>query len=210
MCAEIATEKPIAENVRDDARGIHRPCPFAMNHPAFASWHSQLRVVPRDIALDHITHCLSSEGEREMGYEIYIGEWDKDAVADEEGCAPQTIALIEHDDAPSFDEDSVGRTNCRKPSYGTWKGFCRAVGVDALFNGPTGLLVEHPGTVQLTKAHARTLHTALKVFRAAHRRAKPTFASVDENDHHLARLEWLVWWTDWALANCMVPAMHNR
>ena len=146
-----------------------------------------------------------------MGYEILIGEWDTAAKAEEEGCAPRTVQALELADAPAFDGDEMtGHTNRRQPSYGAWAEFCRATGLGGVFHGVNGLFAEHPGTVRLTGRHARTIRNALRAYRAACPGASPTFLSGSATDHHLARLEWLAWWVDWALANCKVPAIHNR
>lgn len=147
-----------------------------------------------------------------MAYEIYIGEWNRGATADEEGCTPQDVSLIEIDGAPTCAGDEMtGCSNRRQPSYGVWDRFCRATGVYALFFDPRkGLMREHPGTASLTKGHAKEIAAALARYRANHPDAQPTFESADEHDHHLARLIWLDWWVRWALANCRQPAIHNR
>ena len=145
-----------------------------------------------------------------MGYELFIGEWDETAVADEEGCAPQTVMALTLAEAPLFAGDVTGRTNRRRPSYSMWAKFCSATGLGDLFFGANGLFAEHPGTVRLTAEHALRIAQALKAYRATYPGATPTFKSRSERGHHLARLEWLAWWVNWARANCTVPAIHNR
>jgi hypothetical protein len=147
--------------------------------------------------------------ENAMGYEIYIGEWDLNAKPEEEGACARTVEHIELPNAPAFDGDDSGHSNCRRPSYSTWHDFGRASGLGGLFHGTNGLFAEHPGTVRLTKQHARIVRTALKAYRAKHPTATPRFCA-STADAHLARLEWLAWWIDWALATCKIPAIHNR
>ena len=139
-----------------------------------------------------------------MGWDIYIGEWRARASADDE-----PIDHIEDGDAPAFNGDDAGRTNRRQPSYVEWDQFCVATGLKALFHGENGLFAEHPGTVQLTKKHAQEIHRALGRYTLKYPNAESTFLG-GERDKNLARLEWLVWWVDWALTNCKRPAIHNR
>jgi hypothetical protein len=146
-----------------------------------------------------------------MGYDIYIGEWDEGAKSVDPEGTPQTVAHLERPEAPAFEGDDSGRTNVRRPSYGAWERFCGDTGLRELFfDRRVGLMREHPGTTRLTRAHLATIRRALNAYRDAHPNATSTFVSGDERDHHLARLTWLEWWVDWALANCERPAIHNR
>lgn len=145
-----------------------------------------------------------------MGWEILIGEWDEDARSEDPEGTPQTVAHVEVAEAPAFDGDDAGHSNCRRPSYVDWHSFCRATGLADLFHGKAGLFAEHPSTVRLTKRHARIVKQAREMFQAARPAAQPTFLSASEQDHHLARLIWLEWWVNWAIANCKRPAIHNR
>lgn len=138
-----------------------------------------------------------------MAYDIYIGE-QRQAESEES-------PIVELASAPSFPGDAAGRTNVRRPSYGAWERFCGDTGLRELFfDVRAGLMREHPGTARLTRAHLATIRRALGAYRDAYPRVTPTFESGDERDHHLARLTWLEWWVDWALANCKRPVIHNR
>ena len=114
-----------------------------------------------------------------MGYTLTIGE---NINGD--------IETVRHVDAPAFGEPT-DYTNARWPSYTAWWGFVRATGLDACFKR---LLTPHPGIQPLTKEH-------LNAFK------KVNAAVLDQWDCN--RLTWLIYWIEWALANCKNPAISN-
>jgi hypothetical protein len=145
-----------------------------------------------------------------MGYEILIGELVRDPPPGVPGWPAQTVSVIEQPDAPCFDGDATGPTNRRVYDYLAWHAFMRTSGLWGIFHGPGGLFARHPDTVRLTRRHAMLVRQALELFAAARPHARPTFETGEPADHHLAQMKWLVWWMEWALANCAVPAIHNR
>jgi hypothetical protein len=146
-----------------------------------------------------------------MGYEILIGEWQRDPPPESGAIrTPRAVAVIEHAHAPCFDGDGTGRTNRRVWRYQDWYRFVRVTGLWGLFHEDGGILGKHPGTVRVRPHHAVVVRQEFELFAAARPHARPTFVSRDPDDHHLAELKWLVWWMEWTLANCSVPAIHNR
>ncbi len=140
-----------------------------------------------------------------MGFEIRIGEWDESL--DPNG-AP--VAVVEQEAAPSFDGDvGAWRTNLRSPSYSVWETFCRKSGLrELLLDRRVGLMRDHPGTEEISRAHVVAVARALRAYKAAHAGAVPGFCG--GQDETLARLEWLAWWMTWAVDHCARPALHNR
>lgn len=170
-----------------------------------------------------------------MGYTITIGQAEPSEpfYPDGDGETEQygfTVASREFPDAPAAPGDVNPRCNYRWPSYSVWANFAREVGLHALFLGDDdsrsgGLLRPHPGVAVLRPHHAATIHAALDSYRSKHPEAVARFdvyppgtSPIDEMtglsqhpdcDYALARLEWVSWWVDWALANCSRPAMAN-
>jgi hypothetical protein len=120
-----------------------------------------------------------------------------------------TVRAATRPDAPAFDNDPMtGRGNHRHPSYAGWRGFCEEAGLDALFfDEEAGLMRRHPGTSPLLPEHGAVIRRALELWRETHPDVRPGFLS--GQDHVLARLLWLDWWVQWALAQ-PVPAIHNH
>jgi len=138
-----------------------------------------------------------------MGYTILIGEASITPAPDELGQALQwetspsveiTVHEIEQDGAAP---DGFGNpSNKRMPSYMAWGDFCDDAGLTNLFfNEESGLFRQHPGACLLTQNHLAEMLAA---------RQRPL------EDYHVERLEWLIWWTAWALENCRVPTIYNR
>lgn len=151
-----------------------------------------------------------------MGFNLSIGEAFVDADLDERWCRiavkPQEIA-----DAPINSADD--QSNCVSPSYTQWHEFCVSVGLVSVFyagkndreqpdgrhpwwkdsNGDEheGLLYSHPGAAALTEDHYKEFFEA----RLRHRSGAEEYTG--------KRLDWLVWWTRWALDNCKYPTFCN-
>lgn len=162
-----------------------------------------------------------------MGYTIKIGNatpyFDSD---DDELYAKWTVQGIELPDAPSFKGDEVtGKGNTRSPSYTSWARFGEDNGLTTVFTDDTeGLMREHPGCFKLKPEHL----TAFKEALARRELSDPRPAGYDESkktilnetgelvqvdanglDYDKVRLIWLIFWTEWALNNCKIPAMEN-
>lgn len=148
-----------------------------------------------------------------MGYNLYIGEFTYD-VEPEDRWVGATVRI----------EDPIGPLNSSErrdnqcwPSYTAWHNFCDEVGLIEAFYGDgntvpyfnagpghgqfLGLLVQHPGCVPLTPAHRHAFYEAKLSYekRPEHK----------QDEYVRRRLEWLVWWTDWALKNCEYPSFAN-
>jgi hypothetical protein len=91
-------------------------------------------------------------------------------------------------------------------SCSNWADFCEATGLGGLFyDKKVGLLRAHPGIVRLDEHHAGAVRAAIARYMKKHPGAVP-----DGDDHlDLAQLHWLLFWFEWALAHCKVPAIGN-
>jgi hypothetical protein len=128
-----------------------------------------------------------------MSYALTIGEAQIEADP-EFGHVGITVDRLVLPDAPM--NSSNNRSNTILPAYLVWDNFCTQTGMQDLFyDDDTGLLRPHPGVKLLTGDH-------LAAFKAA------TIPPDDEWSRK--RIEWLIWWTEWALANCKVPVFENR
>lgn len=126
-----------------------------------------------------------------MGYTLTIGNAK---LAKDADYLRIDVDEVELPDAPLNSNDD--HSNSIGPSYTTWSNFAARAGLkDVFFGEVDGLLRPHPGAVLLTPAH-------LDAFKAA---KLPKTA--DEWDYK--RLAWLIWWTEWALANCEFPTFKN-
>ena len=163
-----------------------------------------------------------------MGYTIKIGQAEpsNDHVTYEAHEYGFEVASLELPDAPRHAGDVNPGKNERWPSYSVWTDFTKEVGLHELFyNDDGGLVRPHPGVIVLRPEHGATIRGALEAYRLKHPGAVARFdvfppgtSAVEEFtapaqhpscDYALARLEWLSWWVDWALANCSRPAIEN-
>lgn len=151
-----------------------------------------------------------------MGYNLGIGEFEVEVDKENRYChltvdAPEVVK-----DAPLNSSDD--RSNWIYPSYTVWSNFCNQVGIAHVFwnyryEGDTKiylnrndypcspLLDDHPGCAALTEWH-------LEEFKKARERYVPR-SEEEERDYVKARLDWLVFWTEWALKNCKYPSFAN-
>ncbi len=161
-----------------------------------------------------------------MGYTFTIGnavpEFSKD---DGYLRAEWVVQPASSDAAPTFPHDDLtGNSNSRSPSYIVWLEFCNEAGIhDVFYDDRNNLHAGHPGCIMITPedlANVRLARTARQVAST-----KPPgfdgweqfdpetqqWSAPDEGkyDPILARLIWLEWWMDWALANCETPAIQN-
>lgn len=158
-----------------------------------------------------------------MSYDIYIGEAKPYVYEDEDDrgafeTVRITVERMTHPEAPTFPNDGMtGNGNSRHPGYSQWSDFARSCGLhDVLVEG---WIKEHPGSVLLTRGHIDRIKDALSAWRSGHPDAVPGFARNDPEtwklvDTHydavLARLIWLEWWCEYALANCRIPTVYNH
>lgn len=142
-----------------------------------------------------------------MGYTLIIGE-AKLAYDEEQVCV--TADAIHDPAAPAYGEPT-DHTSARWPSYTAWGYFARALGLWPMFAlGEKGSLIpDHPGAAPITAAHVETIREAIAAYRAKHPNARPTFEGEIEENGHLARAEWLLWWCEYAVKNLKQPVFVN-
>lgn len=162
-----------------------------------------------------------------MSYAIYIGnaELESEWPGEDGPRAEWTVNGMEHPEAP-FKPDVTGRSNGCHPGYSQWDIAMEQVGLhDAFFDAKRGLLREHPGIQLLTQEHVAEFEAARTAFLLAHPIERPGICRcrgcnrIDGDDEavhdpalnfNMHRLNWLCWWTRYALANCERPAVYNR
>lgn len=171
-----------------------------------------------------------------MSFSIYIGEGELYVPTDEDDNEPRVkVEGREHPSAPRFPGDLMtGNSNNRHPSYGGWAEFVEKTGLDDLFfgascNRPGGytrdvsLMSRHPGVSLLRLKDLEEIKRARQHWEAKTWHHPERIAGFDPNydpfsskpadpryDGILARLIWLEWWVDWALANCKLPCIYNH
>ena len=164
-----------------------------------------------------------------MGYTIKIGQAEPAEPEEGDHEFGWSVATMELPDAPRAEGDPNPGKNYRWPSYGGWDAFTREIGLYSLFYEDSGdgggLMRPHPGVIILRPEHGAFIRGALEAYRLKHPSARAGFSVFppgtpievemqggdrSNEDGCLARLEWLSWWVDWALANCSRPAMENR
>ena len=164
-----------------------------------------------------------------MGYNLTIGEavFEVDKVGDDEWTTSVqdeyirvTAESVKLPDAPAFDEPT-DYTNERWPSYTTWHDFCEATGlwaaiyvVDEHGNNTGNMRGGHPGYFPITPAFQKEVHEAYDNWMAEYPDAVAEYTKGEDGEYieansYLCRLEWLKFWTDWALENCKVPVFVN-
>lgn len=165
-----------------------------------------------------------------MGYNIYIGNAELESSwptgSEYDNSYPEAkwvVAPLSLGQAPYFSDSDRG--NGRDPSYSTWADFCREVGLyDWMLKQHEGKMGQHPGCAALFPSDAEMLTQKLEEYRQQHPNEEATFCECsacddwgkkDKPPHNpnasptLARLTWLTWWVNWAVANCERPAIHN-
>ncbi len=124
-----------------------------------------------------------------MGYNLTIGNLEQDE---------QQLFFINEIELPNSPMNSNdNHSNTVAPSYSAWAEFCKRTGLKEIF--ATDLLAKHPGHAKLTKSHLKTFEKARDAY----------FKQNDQDRYDIKRLNWLCWWTDWALKNCETPSMLN-
>lgn len=168
-----------------------------------------------------------------MSFDIYIGEAVINNLTDNYSNELDVCFEVKGTslpDAPNFRGDTMTRNgNSRHPGYSQWSDFLQGVGLyDLFFNKEDGLMRKHPGCFKLNESHLKEVKEALKSYKEKNPNKNPGLCECescakkhhlfkgdglphdDSLDYPLARLEWLVFWMDWTLKNCTIPAIFNR
>jgi hypothetical protein len=167
-----------------------------------------------------------------VSYSIHIGqaelcgEWPRAPNnLDDEPWASWEVRETEHRKAP-LKPDATQRTNGCHPGYSQWGDFLREVGLyEAFFDPKVGVMRQHPGIFPLLPMHLEWFEKARTAYQKAHPDQKAGFCRCrvcDTFDYdpelvhdptlnfNMLRLDWLCWWTKWALENCTRPAIANH
>jgi len=152
-----------------------------------------------------------------MGYTLTIGEANIESYVEDglEAYCRITAAGVRMDDAPAFGEPT-DYTNERWPSYTSWYEFCKYAKIlHAMYymveDGSSGnIRGGHPGAFPINKEFKEAIDTAYNRLKM---QAKTLDPDADIFDTELggawARIQWLKYWTDWALENCEHPVLTN-
>lgn len=149
-----------------------------------------------------------------MGFNLAIGE-AKLIFSYEDLYTRFSVEGIDGKDlgAPIDPQGYGTHSNENMPGYIAWKEFSVATGLVSVFYGDRGripywkdsegnerdgLLNNHPGCIALDED-----------IYAKFKEAKESYVKKSEDDWNVVRLNWLVWWTRWALDNCKYPAFAN-
>ena len=150
-----------------------------------------------------------------MGYRLYIGEFHVD-IRHKDRTAVCGVTLIDGLELGAPLNSSEHHKNECWPPYTAWHDFARDVGLHSVFfadgdrypwfvgasgHEHAGLLNHHPGAVALHPDHRYAFYEARQKYNdrpEGHR-----------NIWTVRRLDWLVWWTDWAMKNCDYPTFAN-
>lgn len=146
-----------------------------------------------------------------MGYNLYIGEAHAD-ISLEDRWSQISVKAQSLDDAPQTSAPWEDHSNACFPSYTAWSNFCQQTGLTTVFyDDYDGILASHPGCVALTEDHYNCFAAAKATWGAkpANKRLMANGDDSDGIDYHQRRLDWLVWWTRWALDNCEYPSFAN-
>lgn len=171
-----------------------------------------------------------------MGYNLSIGEFAVDIVHDERRAQCRVKSAGPVKGAPVNSSGHKG--NIIYPSYSTWANFARSVGLYSLFYAPRseddsnrsdvwwvdcngeeqeGLLSRHPGSFALSETHLVAFREAKKSYLELPE-PRPGICNAEDAkvwggdvgaDYNLRRLDWLIFWTDWALQTCDYPTFAN-
>lgn len=147
-----------------------------------------------------------------MGYQIYIGEACIN-VEWSERRARVEVEVVPHDAL----SNPTGKHNWIESGYNEWADFARRIGLHKMFYGMRDRngdwCVDDEG-----EGHDDLLYTTQYAapITEAHYRA---FVKAKENYHSAAddktladdmvKLDFLIMWTKWALANCRYPTFYN-
>ena len=137
-----------------------------------------------------------------MSVTMTIGEW-----VQAPGVRHGLVPVVDCVPGPSVSGAALrDETNSCSRTYGGWADFCKATGLRAMFfHKETGLFRQSPSIVRVDEHHAVQLREALQRYVVKNGGIVPDV----EEDPEFADLHWLLYWFEWALANCKVPAIAN-
>lgn len=174
-----------------------------------------------------------------MGYNLTIGEFAVVSDPAERYACGEAVLPEGADVSGAPLNSGNDHSHSCSPSYIVWHKFCSAVGLLSVFYAPRcpcdlcnddsmskcsrsgrshwwmrpdgvedgGLLERHPGVVALTDQHLIEFKRARERYMAT---PEPRSGEGDGGvDWNLRRLDWLIWWTEWALKNCEYPTFEN-
>lgn len=154
-----------------------------------------------------------------MGMSITIGNAQPVTQRDGERVFEWTIDDVTVATAPTWEDQDPARfqANWMCNGYGEWEAFVVAVGLldlltqNGLKRGVQGDLCspDQLTPVPLLPRHVATIQQAVARWRRKHPDAVGRYGTT-QVDGWTARLEWLLWWSEWALANCEHPAVMLR
>jgi len=149
-----------------------------------------------------------------MCYNLSIGEAEAIIDYDELYARFSVISVDGKDLGAPIDPQGFGsHENENSPGYISWHDFASETGLNSVFyangaqipywtdsagNKRDGILRQHPGCVALDDQ----IYEKFK-------EAQESYVKKSEDDWNVVRLNWLVWWTKWALENCKYPAFAN-
>ena len=141
-----------------------------------------------------------------MGYTFIIGNVEAGELECEDGryAVPLTIQTMHGIKGAPRSENGNEGWNRWGASYGALAAMSREAGLDVLFRWETGeargeWLEDHPGVFRIEPYHVVLIRNARNLY--VQRR--------DQDSDTLAFLEWLIFWSNWALTNCKNPAIKN-
>lgn len=154
-----------------------------------------------------------------MGYTIMIGQANVD-IDHQYLSVSISVVSERHENAPAFGEPT-DYTNSRWPSYTSWNDTIRFAGLeDLFFNKEKGIMRDHPGVFPLNAYHEKEIFIAIVKLKQKYPEAKAGYSprlpnTVFEDpqwpivNNYLVRLEWLLYWVNWAVENCEKPVIYN-
>lgn len=103
-------------------------------------------------------------------------------------------------------KDVPGVWNVLTSQYGVWSNTMRETGLTDVFmlsGKPRG---GHPGAFPITEELVIKVKQAVEMLKS--KGAKPVEGK-SQKDTALFQLEWVLWWSKWALKNCELPVFYN-
>lgn len=154
-----------------------------------------------------------------MGYNLTIGNACLEFQR-EDSYLTISAERVDLPNAPAFGEPT-DNSNMRWPSYTSWGNVMREIGLYNLMDkeNENCLIPEHPGHCVLNAEIKKEIDIAYDAFYKKYPNCKAGYSpkSTDfyedpdwpSENSTAVRLEWLKFWVDWALENCVIPIFHN-
>ncbi len=159
-----------------------------------------------------------------MGYNLWIGQ-AKPVIAMDDRHARMGVEQTSQEGAPESPAIGMGKQNVCWPSYSGFAKFTRAVELERVFYGGSqqcpyywrdskgnqqeGLIINHPGCAELTPDHLKAFQDARDRWALKTQDERADWVDSEGKDWAMVRLEWLCWWTAWALKSCSHPSIAN-